>query len=239
MLSKKAVYLVLILALALGVGIAGCARSDKELADAEAALREAQEAGAKELAPAEYEAAESLIAKAKELMAKGRHKEARDLLVEARYKAIEAKGKAQAARREAAMTDAERLARERELERMRAGLGAGNLEDIFFDFDRSDIRADARPVLDSNARIIKSSGMRTVVIEGYCDIRGTEEYNLALGQRRAESAKGYLVGLGVDPGVLEAVSRGETTQFAEGTSEWAYQQNRRAHFLVPGTAPVM
>jgi peptidoglycan-associated lipoprotein len=70
-----------------------------------------------------------------------------------------------------------------------------------------------------------------VVIEGYCDVRGTEEYNLALGQRRADSTKNYLVGIGVSPSKVQAVSKGETEQFAFGASEYDYQQNRRAHFV--------
>ena len=71
-------------------------------------------------------------------------------------------------------------------------------------------------------------------MEGYCDIRGTEEYNLALGQRRAESVKSYLVGVGVSPAIIQAVSKGETEQWAPGATEYAYQQNRRAHFVSVG-----
>ena len=215
------------------ISFSGCAKPDKELADAQAALQEAREAGAQEFAPEEYQAAEDLIARAKELMAQGKHKKARDLLVEARYKAIEAKGKAWIGKRESEMTPTEQLARERKLEMLKGkGFeGIESLKDIFFDFDRYAIRADARPVLAEDASAIKAySGGGVIVIEGYCDIRGTAEYNLALGQRRAASTKDYLVGLGVDPAKVEAVSKGETEKFAPGTSDWAYQENRRAHF---------
>jgi peptidoglycan-associated lipoprotein len=113
------------------------------------------------------------------------------------------------------------------------------LTDIFFDFDRYDIRPDAVPVLQENAEVLKNNPELTILIEGYADIRGTDEYNLRLGQRRAEAAKAYLVSLGVDPARIQTVSKGETTKFAVGTTEEAYQLNRRAHFLPirPGFAP--
>jgi peptidoglycan-associated lipoprotein len=173
-------------------------------------------------------------------MAAGQTREARQLLEEARYKAIEAKGKAMIAKSEGGMTEEERMAREEELQKLKeGGLGRGmniGLQDIFFDYDRADIRPDARPVLRENAEIIQNKPGVLVVIEGYCDTRGTEEYNLALGQRRADSTKAYLVGLGSSPSKLEAVSKGETEEWAPGASEEAYQENRRAHF-VPTSLP--
>lgn len=233
MITKfRAVIGVVIFALA--IHFAGCASSDQELQDAEAALEAARQAGAAELAPAEYEAAQELINRAKEMMAAGRHKEARQLLVDARYKAIEAKGKAESAAARGAMSGAEAQALEEELSMLKgAGGSSMGLMDVFFDFDMSDIRADARSSLENNSRIISSNSgrLRVVVIEGYCDIRGTEEYNLALGQRRADSTKSFLVGIGVSPSLLETISKGETEQWAPGTSEYDYQQNRRAHFV--------
>lgn len=206
----------------------GCAKKpDEELSSAEAALKAAQEAGAQELAPEEYQAAEDLIRRAKELISQGKYDEAKELLRQARAKAEEARSKAEFAKKE------------QELEKLRRGVpevsGLG-IQDIFFDFDRSYIRADARPVLDQNAQILRSRPDVNVVIEGYCDIRGTDEYNLALGQRRAESTKDYLVRLGISPSRIQAVSRGETTQWAEGTDEYSYQQNRRAHFIPTSTS---
>jgi peptidoglycan-associated lipoprotein len=210
------------LLLTLTVGF-GCAKKpDQELSSAEEALRAAQEAGAQELAPEEYEAAEKLIERARELISQGKYDEARELLSQAKAKAEEAKNKAEFAKQE------------KNLEELRQGIpqvtGLG-IQDIFFDYDRSNITTDARPVLDNNASILRNNANVNVVIEGYCDIRGTDEYNLALGQRRAESAKDYLVRLGISPSKIQAVSRGETTQWAEGTTEEAYQQNRRAHFI--------
>jgi len=238
-MKMRSALIALLSLLVVSVYLGGCAQPDEELANAEAALQAARDAGAPELAPAEYQAAEDLIARAKQLMAAGRRQEARELLEEARYKAIEAKGKAMIAKSEGGMTEEERMAREQELEKLKQrGLGGVNigLQDIFFDYDKSDIRPDARPALRENSEIIQDNPGVLVVIEGYCDIRGTEEYNLALGQRRAESTKAYLVGLGVSPSKTEAVSKGETEQWAPGTTEAAYQENRRAHF-VPTSLP--
>lgn len=197
---------------------------DKEMADAEAALQAAKDAGAEGLP--EYQAAEDLIEKAKEMMAAGNKDAARQLLEEARFKAIEAEGKAK--NQAYAQT-----ANEESLQNLSPAGSQYGLVDIYFDYDQSSVRIDAKPVLDQNASIIRSSGdkFQVVVIEGYCDIRGTEEYNLALGQRRAESAANYLVGLGVSPSKVQAISKGETEQFAAGTTESDYQQNRRAHFV--------
>ena len=242
MSNQKGFLIVFLLILApIAINISGCANADKELGDATTALGEARDAGALEFAPEEYQEAESLIDQAKALIAQGNYTEARDLLVQARYKAIEAKWKAIEMRGEMEMkratedmSELERIAREKQLEQMKArGLKAERgMTDIFFDYDKSDIKADSRPHIEQNADyIINSAGNNIIVIEGYCDIRGTDEYNLALGQRRADSVKAFLVGLGVSPARLEAVSRGETEQFGAGETERAYQENRRAHFV--------
>ena len=110
-----------------------------------------------------------------------------------------------------------------------------DLKDIFFDFDKSNIRTDAGAVLGENAEILMVDANVTVLIEGYADIRGTPAYNLQLAQRRADAAKAVLVGLGIDPSRITTASGGETTQFGAGTTEEAYQLNRRAHFI--GTSP--
>ncbi len=201
---------------------------NKEMADAEAALQAARDAGAE--GTPEYQAAEELIAKAKEMLAAGDKDAARQLLEEARFKAIEAEGKA---KNQAYVESVDIESVEETLGSLSPAGSNFGLVDIFFNFDSQSITAESRPVLNQNASIINNSGgkFQVVVIEGYCDIRGTEEYNLALGQRRAESTKNYLVGLGVPPSKVQAVSKGETEQFAFGTSEYDYQQNRRAHFV--------
>ena len=215
--------------------IMGCGSNvDKEMADADAALQAARDAGAEGLP--EYQAAEELIAKAKEMMAAGNKDAARQLLEEARFKAIEAEGKA---KNQAYVESVDIESIEESLSSLRPSGSSYGLGDVFFRYDQSGVTSESRPTLNENARIIKgnSNKFQVVVIEGYCDIRGTEEYNLALGQRRAESAKNYLVGLGVPPSLVQALSKGETEQFAFGTSEYDYQQNRRAHFVPAVSSP--
>lgn len=231
---KKSTFLILFPVLILLTFALGCAKPTKELSDAETALRAAKEAGAEELAPEEYKSAEELIERAKDLIHQGKYKEASELLREARMKADEAKNKAMVAQQKGATEEQLEKLKQRGTPEM-PGVG---LEDMLFDFDRYNIRADARPVLEKNAEILKNKPSIHIVIEGYCDVRGTEEYNLALGQRRADAAKNYLIKLGISPGRIEAISRGETTQWAEGTTEDAYQQNRRAHFIPTSLPPI-
>ena len=103
------------------------------------------------------------------------------------------------------------------------------LETIYFDFDRSDIRRDQESVLRRNADQIRNlSGV--VTIQGHCDERGSEEYNLALGERRARQVKRYLVDLGVSSSKLRTVSYGEARPAVTGHSESAWSRNRRAEF---------
>lgn len=109
---------------------------------------------------------------------------------------------------------------------------APELKDIFFDFDKYNIRPDAAAVLEENVQFLRDSPNMTVMIEGYADIRGTPAYNLRLAQRRADSTKAYLVQLGIDPMRIQTSSGGETQRFGAGTTEEAYQLNRRAHFIV-------
>ena len=201
---------------------------DKEMADAEAALQAARDAGAE--GTPEYQAAEELIEKAREMLAAGNKDAARQLLEEARFKAIEAEGKA---KNQAYVESVDIESMEETLGSLSPSGSQFGMVDIFFNYNSQNITAESRPVLNQNANIIRNSGsnIQDVVIEGYCDIRGTEEYNLALGQRRADSTKNYLVGLGVSPSKVQAISKGETEQFAFGTSEYDYQQNRRAHFV--------
>lgn len=105
-----------------------------------------------------------------------------------------------------------------------------NLKDIFFDFDKYNIREDAMPILQENAAIIKNNPDYTILIESYADIRGTDKYNLRLAQNRADSTKQHLVQMGVMPQKIVAVGRGETEIFGAGKTEEVYQLNRRSYF---------
>jgi peptidoglycan-associated lipoprotein len=106
------------------------------------------------------------------------------------------------------------------------------LKPIFFDYDSADISADAQAVLTENAGILKRYATWAVTIEGHCDERGTAEYNLALGERRAGAAKAYLVSLGVSADRLRTVSYGKEFPFEAGHDTTAFSKNRRAHFVI-------
>lgn len=105
----------------------------------------------------------------------------------------------------------------------------GQVKDVFFDFDKDELRSDARAILQENARLLKEIG-GNVVLEGHCDERGTEDYNLALGQRRADAVRDYLSDLGVSASAMRTVSFGEEKPFEMGHDEAAWAKNRRAHF---------
>lgn len=107
-----------------------------------------------------------------------------------------------------------------------------DIKDIYFDFDQYTIRDDSRSTLQNNAALIKNKKAKKVTIEGHCDERGTNEYNLALGERRAQSTRRYLVALGINPSNVSTISYGEEKPFCSSQSEECWQQNRRAHFVV-------
>jgi peptidoglycan-associated lipoprotein len=111
---------------------------------------------------------------------------------------------------------------------------SGMLKPAFFDYDKADIRGDARDVLATNATWLKKYPSVQFTIEGHTDERGTAQYNLALGDRRANAAKDYLVSLGVDASRVKTVSYGKERPFATGHDEDSWQKNRRAHFVVTG-----
>jgi peptidoglycan-associated lipoprotein len=106
------------------------------------------------------------------------------------------------------------------------------LRDINFDFDKYDIRPGDARVLDSNATWLKSNPNHLLLIEGHCDERGTNEYNLALGERRAKSAMNYLVSQGVQANRITIISYGEERPVCTEHTEECWAKNRRAHFLV-------
>jgi peptidoglycan-associated lipoprotein len=101
----------------------------------------------------------------------------------------------------------------------------------FFDFDSYALRDDARSVLDRDARMLRDNMGTSVTIEGHCDERGTVEYNQALGERRAQAARDYLVSAGIEASRIQIISYGKERPFADGHDESAWQQNRRAHLV--------
>lgn len=111
--------------------------------------------------------------------------------------------------------------------------GEGNLGDIFFDFDAVAILSDAASTLHANAQILTARlDNRRVVIEGHCDERGTAEYNLVLGERRAQSTKQYLVDLGVSDSAIQTISYGKEKPFCTASHPDCWQLNRRGHFVL-------
>lgn len=108
------------------------------------------------------------------------------------------------------------------------------LEDIHFDFDRSNIRPDARETLLGHADKLQTESDADVLVEGHCDERGTNEYNVALGERRARSARDFLVSYGIDSSRLSTISYGEERPLDPGHGEEAWARNRRAHFIIEG-----
>ena len=134
------------------------------------------------------------------------------------------------------LEEAERLRAQAEAEKMLAAIKAFEAANIYFDYDKYNLKAEARAVLDAKAMFLKECEEVTFLIEGHCDERGTVEYNLALGQKRADAAKTYLVNLGISPYRIQTVSYGEEKPAIDGNDEAAMAKDRRDHFVVTSGA---
>ena len=106
------------------------------------------------------------------------------------------------------------------------------LKPVFYELDSSDLNAASQKVLEENAALLKRYSTWAVTVEGHCDERGTAEYNLALGERRAIAARAYLVSLGIAADRMRTVSYGKEFPFDPGNDEAAFSKNRRAHFVI-------
>lgn len=143
----------------------------------------------------------------------------------------------EAARRAKEQADREaelrqQAARDAAAKRSAAALADLTPQNIYFDYDKSSIRSDAREILKTNAEIFAKNSKADIIVEGHCDERGTAEYNMALGERRAQEAKQYLINLGIDGSRIETISYGEERPLDAGNNEAAWAQNRRAQFLL-------
>ena len=121
------------------------------------------------------------------------------------------------------------------LDKFKQGLGpseGGPLQDVHFDYDRYDLRSEDRTTLQHNADWLKEHATAKVEIEGHCDNRGTVEYNLALGAKRAKAVKDYLVSLGIAADHLSTISYGEELPLCREDTEECWARNRRAHSVV-------
>lgn len=105
-------------------------------------------------------------------------------------------------------------------------------QDVLFDYDRYEIRDESRTILNAVATFLQEEKELNIAIEGHCDDRGTNEYNLALGEKRAKATKNYLVSLGTSPDRISIVTYGEEKQLCLDQTEECWQQNRRAHFVI-------
>ncbi|MGH7858906.1 MAG: peptidoglycan-associated lipoprotein Pal [Candidatus Binatia bacterium] len=121
------------------------------------------------------------------------------------------------------------------LDRFKEGMEPGEggpLNDVHFDYDRYDLDSEARSVLQTNADWLRQNSNARVEVEGHCDERGTVEYNLALGAKRAKAARDYLVSLGISSDRLSTISYGEELPLCRETNESCWARNRRSHFVV-------
>ena len=106
------------------------------------------------------------------------------------------------------------------------------LEDVYFDYDKADLKPEARTSLAKDAEWLKRWPSTKVLVEGHCDARGTNEYNLALGEKRAAAVQAYLASLGIAGDRIQIVTKGEESPFCLEETESCYAQNRRGHFIV-------
>jgi len=107
-----------------------------------------------------------------------------------------------------------------------------NVKDAFFDFDKSDVRGDAQTALNADAEFLKAHTDVNIIVEGHCDDRGSAEYNMGLGDRRANAVRDYLVQQGVDGSRIRTVSYGKEKPFCTDDNEQCWQQNRRGHLVM-------
>ena len=223
--------------------ISGCSKSppppepqteigDKVLAVSEK-LEEARAENAEDTW--EYEEAQKLFERAKSLISEGELEEAEKVLSQAEVKATQAIG---AAREDTFMEGFDETAQEMRKSLLSDAFSRENLinlptSDVFFEFDRAEISKEAMEIIDRNISVFKKNEdeIKFIIVFGFCDIRGTEEYNLSLGKKRADEIKKYMIGKGISPDMLHSISRGETQIWQEGTSQEAYSRNRRGHFM--------
>lgn len=141
--------------------------------------------------------------------------------------------------------EAERIQRQREADSLAALSRSGEevramlATMVHYDYDKADVRPDDAAVLDAKVSILQANPNLRIRVHGHCDERGSDEYNLALGNRRATAAKQYLVNRGIDASRIETQSWGEERPIAQGMTEDAWAQNRRAEFEIVAGGDVL
>lgn len=225
-------WIISLLIVTTPLALAGCTKknADLELSAAEKAMKDALEGRARDCAPETYVAAEGLLADARALAQQGKAEEARAKALEAERLAKQAAAASPEGcdkKKDEAPVDPNAGASSTDL----AGRGAdlGSLEQtIYFDYNDSAIREDGKIILTKLAQLmIKDPGVR-IEVEGHCDERGSTEYNLHLGERRARAVEKYLLTQGVKGGQINTISYGEERPLDLAPTEAAFAKNRRA-----------
>ncbi len=224
---RNAISLACVMGLALALG--GCAKktADLELDAARAAMDAARRAKAKDCAKQTFMAAESALAEARRLADDGEIEEAQKKAKRAQALAEQAEA---ASPKGCDEKEEEAEVKETEGDTTDANMNLkleDALETVYFDYNEATIRADSRAVLEKVAQILGSQPDLTLEVEGHADVRGSTEYNLHLGERRARSVLKYLVAQGAKPDQVKIISYGEEKPADFGTSESAHQANRR------------
>lgn len=121
---------------------------------------------------------------------------------------------------------------ETDVQALQKAIDEGLVNPVYFAYDSAELSAEAKEILEENSKWFRRYPGARIIVEGHCDERGSEEYNLALGDRRSQSARDYLIQLGIPGDRLEGISYGEERPFVQGSNESAWSKNRRAHFVV-------
>ncbi len=234
---KRAIGLALVVLFVSGLFACASEPPRKEQQDAERAYREAVDANAGDCAGIKFKSAEQALREAQDLVNAEKYDEARthfnvarELAEEARVEALQNPDCSRAAQTDENPDVGQAVERQIDED---AVFDDPNyeLKTVFFPFNSSDITSDAQQILADNATWMNRHTDAMVVVEGHCDERGAGEYNLALGERRAQTVMGYLINLGINPERLSVISYGEERPLVSESNEEAWSKNRRAQFV--------
>jgi peptidoglycan-associated lipoprotein len=226
-------YLLLVTLLSVAF-IAGCPKQipQPEIDSAQAAMADIE--SYKDCAPETYQAAKTMMDRAQALLKEERYEEAKTSLLAAKRLAEKAKEECKKKKEEEAKAAAEKKKQETEPVAREMNLeeddGPQSLVTVHFGFNEAALTDEAREALNNNAKYLSKRESLRVMLKGHCDNRGSTEYNLLLGERRAVAVRNYLIKLGVNPGRLEIMSLGEEQPLDPAETEDAWAKNRRAEF---------
>jgi peptidoglycan-associated lipoprotein len=219
----------------LALALAACGgRPTQVLAEAEGALADARLA--EKCAPEEFAAAKKMLEKANKLADEGKNDEAekaaraaKKLALQARNKAMLRKDECEKPQQQTAAVDPNQFVDKDQSAAVDNSIPS-ELKTVYFEYDSFDLSTEARDLLSKNAAWMKAHPTDKVVVSGHCDKRGSTEYNLALGEKRAQVVRNYLQSLGIDPARMSIISYGEEQPIDYGDAEDALARNRRAEF---------